>query len=105
MAEFGGWLGARGRPRHMKQRDRALVALFTVGVFALYVSNGKSDGSGDVLPGTYLPLAILRGDGLYLEHVAPQLGKTFAVATWRDHLVSRYPVAPALAAVPVTAAQ
>ncbi len=98
-------IGRQAMRNSRQQRDGMLLALFTVGVFAAYVSNGKSDETGDVRPGTYLPLAILSGDGLHLEHVAPQLDETIAVATWRGHLVSRYPVAPALAAVPVTAAQ
>lgn len=79
--------------------------LFGAAVFALYISNGKYDPASDTEPSTYLPLAIVRGDGLHLEHVAPQLQNTYVVTTARGHLVSRYPLAPALAALPATTLQ
>jgi hypothetical protein len=85
------------------------AAAFGCLVFALYLSNGRTVTEGDVMPTMLLPIAILRGDGPYLDRFASLLGprgeRCHGVAYARGHLVSRYPIAPALAALPTTAVQ
>jgi hypothetical protein len=57
-----------------------------------------------------LPLTILRGEGVYLDRFGPVLREPDGtlpvfVTTSHGHILSRYPVAPALMAVPLTAPQ
>jgi hypothetical protein len=57
-----------------------------------------------------LPLTVLRGEGVYLDRFEPVLREpdgtlpVFVVPSY-GHILSRYPVAPALMAVPLTAPQ
>ena len=99
--EVSGW---RGESRILPR-----AAAFGCLVFALYLSNGRTVTEGDVMPTMLLPIAILRGDGPYLDRFASLLGprgeRCHGVAYARGHLVSRYPIAPALAALPTTAVQ
>jgi hypothetical protein len=80
----------------------------TIGLtlFLVYSVNGRSIGSGDTVPATMLAAAVARGDGVTLDRYAPKLLTPGALSYWatirRGHIVSLYPVAPALLAVPFT---
>lgn len=73
-------------------------------LFLVYSLNGRSIGSGDTAPATLLAAAVARGDGVVLDRYAPTIASTGALPYWaafrRGHIVSVYPVAPALVAVP-----
>lgn len=87
---------------------RLVTAALGLGVLAAYLANGREIGTYDTEPTSLLPRAILRGDGLHLDRFAPIVrepdGRLAAyVARKRGHVVSRYPVGPALLALPVYA--
>jgi hypothetical protein len=89
----------------------AASALLFVALTAIYLCNRRQAiGSNDTFAAEYLPLAILRGDGPVLDRFArvwAPAGRpppTY-MARSRGHLVSRYPVAPALLLVPLEAPQ
>lgn len=75
-------------------------------LFLAYSLNGRAIGSGDTAPATLLAAAVARGDGLVLDRYAPTLASGGALPYWatvrRGHVVSLYPVAPALVAAPFT---
>ena len=73
--------------------------------FLTYSANLREVGGGDTVPATLIPLAIVRGDGPFLDRFAPwirdPLGRIPGYGTdSRGHAVSRYPLGPALLAVP-----
>jgi hypothetical protein len=75
-----------------------------------YLANGREIGAFDTIPTTLLPLAIIRGDGLRLDRFRPLLrewGTPLPVFVTESfgHIISRYPVGPALAALPLIAPQ
>lgn len=87
------------------RRDWTPVVL-GVGLFVVYTANGRPIGAGDVVPATLLPVALLRGDGPVLDRFAGVLrtaegGLPGYVEEARGHLVSRYPIGPALVGAPL----
>jgi hypothetical protein len=81
-----------------------------VGLFLLYTANGRPIGAGDVVPATFLPVALLRGDGPVLDRFAHVLrtpeGRLPGYAEEsRGHAVSRYPIGPAILAAPLVLPQ
>jgi hypothetical protein len=92
--------------------SRVLEAtLLAVTLLAVYLSNGKTLGSGDTLPARYLPLALLRDGTFYLD-AFPILydervrdgridGLPYYLVRAKGHLVSWYPVGAPLLAVPI----
>jgi hypothetical protein len=82
----------------------ALALLF------IYMINGRELGSEDTYSASLLPLNILRGDGIYLnnerlgnEDLTEPIPFCFAIA--RGHIVTVYPLAPALVELPLVAPQ
>jgi hypothetical protein len=91
-------------------RGWASSTLMGLALFAVYLSNGREIGTYDTIPASLLPLTILRGEGLHLDRydrlLAEPDGRLPAfVKRSRGHVVSRYPVAPALVALPLIAPQ
>ena len=78
-----------------------------VALFWIYAANDREIGAGDTLPTLLLPVAILRGDGLKLDRFGALWPGPlpYYLALKRGHIVSRYPVAVALFAVPLIAPQ
>src|SRR5580658_4996551 len=79
-------------------------------VALVYLANGREIGAFDTIPTTLLPLAIVRGDGLRLDRFRPLLrewGTPLPVFVTESfgHIISRYPVGPALVALPLIAPQ
>ncbi len=81
-------------------------------LLSIYLCNGRDIGSDDTFSATLLPLNILRGEGVYLDN--PRLGdigtnKNIPLPyNWtRSHgrVVTLYPIAPALVAIPFVAPQ
>ena len=80
-------------------------------IFAVYLANGREIGSYDTEPAAVISVGLARGDGFYLDRLyrcwLPKPGGALPefLARARGHVVSRYPVAPALLALPAMAAQ
>jgi hypothetical protein len=91
-------------PRPLGPIVRAVaLGLVTLGV---YLANGREIGTYDTEPATMLTLTLARGEGLHLDRFGPTLYEPDGrlapyVARSGRHLVSRYPVAPALLALPI----
>lgn len=92
-------------PRSRVERWKS-VALF-VALACIYSANGRESGAGDTVPALLLPVAILRGDGLQLDRFAAVWPNRlpYYVTLHRGHIVSQYPVAVALLALPLIAPQ
>jgi hypothetical protein len=78
-------------------------------VFGVYVVNGRELGTNDTAPTIATAVCLYRGDGLYVDRFLDCWGLSLAgnlppcLARWRGHVISRYPIAPALLALPVAA--
>lgn len=77
---------------------------------AFFVANRRHIGSGDCVPATYLPIALARGDGpwldrfrTFLESPGGQLPGYCELS--RGHVVSRYPIGPGLILAPLVIPQ
>jgi hypothetical protein len=93
-----------------KLRSWPASLVLGIGVALGYLANGREIGAFDTTPTTLLPLAILRGDGFYLDRFRPLLrvwGTPLPVfvAESAGHVISRYPLGPALLALPLVAPQ
>jgi hypothetical protein len=84
-----------------------MALLWSAGLFAVYLANGRELWSGDSVPAKYLTGALVRGDGFYLDRYRddvlkwwPNPGMPYYVTVVDGHYVSRYPVGPALVALP-----
>ena len=67
----------------------------------IYSANGRDLGSYDTAPTTMMLLTMARGEGVYLDRFRPILRDTgrvlpVFVTPFRSHVLSRYPVAPAI---------
>lgn len=96
--------GVLDQPRTAGLGRSAAFGLW-LALFLLYTANGRSIGGGDVVPATLLPVALLRGDGPFLDRYAEILraedGRLPGYATEsRGRAVSRYPLGPAIVAAP-----
>jgi hypothetical protein len=81
-----------------------------VSLVAIYAANGRDLGTSDTVPTSLVPLAILRGQGVFLDahRLSIDVWSSNAMAlvvSWHGHLLSRYPVAPALMILPFYAPQ
>ena len=92
--------GHGGRP--------VLALAFSVGVFAVYLANGREIFSGDTVPTKYLTYAVIRGDGFYLDRYRrevlkwwPYPGMPYYAEVVDGHYVSRYPIGPVLGGLSV----
>jgi hypothetical protein len=85
--------------------------LFGLALFLIYLANRRETTIGDSMPAKFLTLALLRGDGVHLDryagHAQLQHPTEGGLGHWagyrRGHIVSLYPVAPALVVLPVGA--
>jgi hypothetical protein len=80
--------------------------LVGAGLAAIYLANGREIGSYDTEPTNLVALTIIRGEGPFLDRFRTVLhepdGRVSDFATRRRGLLlSRYPLGPALVAVPV----
>ncbi len=80
-------------------------------VLGVYMANRREISSTDTVPTLMVAVALAQGDGIYLDRLyyawaADPLGDPpYILARRRRHLVSRYPIAPALLAWPLLAPQ
>ncbi len=86
-----------------------MALLWSAGLYAIYLANGREIWSGDSVPAKYLACAMVRGDGFYLDRYRDQVlkwwphpGMPYYASVVDGHLVSRYPVGPVLVALPFT---
>ena len=89
-----------------------MALLWSAGVFAIYLANGREIWSGDSVPAKYLTCAVVRGDGFYLDRYRddvlkwwPHPGMPYYVTMVDGHYVSRYPLGPVFVALPFTLPQ
>ncbi len=89
-----------------------MALVWCAGVYAIYLANGREVWSGDSVPAKYLGCALVRGDGFYLDRYQrdvlkwwPHPTMPYYVTLVDGHYVSRYPVGPALLALPFTIPQ
>lgn len=80
-------------------------ALLGVGLTAIYLANGREIGTNDTAPTVLTALNLAQGRGIHLDRFAQLLvhenGQALDfVEQTRGHIVSRYPLAPAVLAVP-----
>jgi hypothetical protein len=102
-------------PGHASSRERLQGWPRTLFIFAIltliYLINRREPiSTSDTLAAELLPLPILRGEGPFLDRfsrfLAPAGTPMYLPIAWsRGHLVSRYPIAPALLSVPLEAPQ
>jgi hypothetical protein len=99
--------GLPGRPRGTGWLGSLCLGL---ALTIVYMINGRDLGSYDTISTTLLPLCILRGDGIYFDN--GRLGNVRSNDPLPDfltishgRLVTLYPIAPALVAVPLFAPQ
>jgi hypothetical protein len=84
--------------------------LLGLGLLTIYSANSHDLGSYDTAPTSMMLLTLARGEGVYLDrfrsilHDASHALPIF-VKPWRGHIVSRYPVAPALLVQPLVIPQ
>jgi hypothetical protein len=95
---------------HGERKKYLWSIALAVAVGGLYLANGREIGAGDTVPTNLLAITIARGDGFVLDRfrhqIAPRFGtETYYVAIKDGHVLSRFPVAPALVAVPLAAPQ
>lgn len=102
-----------GPPHRPDQQGEGWLKSFLLGLFlvTVYSVNGRDPVSFDTTPTCMLTLTLVRGEGVFLDRFAPLLTRIagygvppFATAS-REHLLSRYPVAPALMIAPLVAPQ
>jgi hypothetical protein len=80
-------------------------------VLAAYLVNNRELGTDDTAPTGALAVCLYRGDGLAIDRFMPiwriRTDRELPpyLARWRGHIISRYPVAPALLALPIVAFQ
>jgi hypothetical protein len=84
------------------QGRRRTTALLFFGLLLVYSVNGREIGAVDTIGNMLLPVALLRGDGLVLDRFASTVRDHYWVKQHGDALVSRYPVLPALVALPLS---
>lgn len=77
-------------------------ALLFLAVLLVYLANGRHIGAVDTIGSQLLPIAIVRGDGAVLNRFAATVEGQYWVETDGEQLRSRYPLLPALVAVPPT---
>ena len=91
------------------RRERWATSLtLGVGLCAVFFVNRREIGAGDTVPATLMPIAIWRSDGLALNRFAAVMwptGLPWYVAEKHGQIVSRYPLAPGVLAVPLVAPQ
>ncbi len=86
------------------RRSRRALWLF-FGLLLVYSANGRDISASDTVGNQLLPVALLRGDGLVLNRFASTERDRYYVKQRGDDLIPRYPVLPALLALPATAVQ
>ena len=92
----------------MSRKRFVLSAAATfVALLAIYSANGRSIGAGDTAPTTFLAAAVARGDSPVLDRYHGWFGQRlpYWVAARDGHLVSLYPVGPAVMAAPLVGVQ
>ena len=81
-------------------------ALLFAALLFIYSVNGREIGAVDTVPNILLPIAILRGDGPVLNRFDATIRNRGDLPYWvevhGEQLLSRYPILPALLALPVT---
>lgn len=94
------------------RQNRTIVfsVVFFLFFSVCYLANGRYIGSGDCVPAMYLPIAMARGDGPWLDRfeafLTGQDGKLPGYCEKsQGHVVSRYPVGPGLLLTPLVAPQ
>ena len=92
------------------RRNRINAIVLGFGLVAIYAANTRNLGSYDTVPTTWMLLTLVRGEGVYLDRFRPMMHDAnrvlpVFVRPWRNHVLSRYPTAPAILAQPLVLPQ
>lgn len=103
-------MALRGLATKLVAREGIKSLSLAVAVFLAFKINGRPQIVGDAFPATLAPVAVIRGDGPFLDRYGPLLfelerGQPYYVASCRGHLVSCYPPGSLLAYVPLIGIQ
>ncbi len=93
-------LAGRGRPT----QDRPIAPLVALLAFASFLANTRLVGSADTLPAAYLPMVLARDHTLAFDNARYLFehdgGWAFYLVRLQGHVVSKFPVATGLLAIP-----
>jgi hypothetical protein len=76
-----------------------------LGLLLVYSVNGREISASDTVANQLLPVAVWRGDGFVLNRFASTEREHYYVRKHGDDWISRYPVVPAVLALPATGVQ
>jgi hypothetical protein len=83
-----------------------------LGLWLVYVANGREIGAGDTVPALLQPIGVARGDGLALDRFEPVLRSfepdrfpPYYASVRHGRIVSRFPAMPVLVGLPLTLPQ
>jgi hypothetical protein len=93
------------RPRDARSRGVRRALWLFAGLLLVYSVNGREISASDTVANQLLPVAVWRGDGLTLNRFASTERSHYYVREHGDDLISRYPVMPAVLALPATGLQ
>ena len=88
-----------------KRHGAIWLWILGLSLLLVYLANGRPIGAFDTMPAVFLPVAMIRGDGPYLDRFRstienPDGSLPLYATSARGHIVSRYPLAPAILAIP-----
>jgi hypothetical protein len=90
------------------RRFRPFYLFFFLSVFSIYILNCRTFLDGDTVPAMLVPVAIIRGDGPFLdrfEKALPGPPLPYVVTVSRGRIISRYTLGPPLLALPLVLPQ
>lgn len=103
---------ADNSPATAPGRGAAWLSSLVLGValLAVYLANGRELGSDDTFSASLIPFNILRGHGIYFEAIhnrieAADMPIPYFWTRTRGHIITLYPIAPALVILPLVAPQ
>ncbi len=93
-----------------RQRNTIHAVVLGLALATVYATNRGNLGSYDTAPTTWMLLTLARGEGVYLDRFRPMMHDAnrvlpVFVKAWREHIVSRYPTAPAILLQPLVLPQ
>lgn len=109
MARLAHVTGSDDTSTKMATRSAGRLSSLALGVVLtfVYLANGRDLGGDDTFSAALLPLNIVRGHGIFFEGLHPARDRPIPYF-WtrsRGHVITLYPIAPALVALPLVAPQ
>jgi hypothetical protein len=91
--------------RIVEEFDSNKLLLFFI-PFLVYMSNGREISSGDTIPTVFTAISIVKHGTIYLDHLHdyyPYNNQPYFISEQHGHLISNYPLFPAIMALPIIA--